>query len=75
MEMVVERMEESLAERFIRLQDALIEQVMKQLSEYTLSTVSDEEKGLVEPYKDETEQVPDIVMSDAMMSMALAMGE
>ena len=75
METVVERMEESLAERFIRLQDALIEQVMKQLSEYTLSTVSDEERGLVEPYKDETEQVPDIVMSDAMMSMALAMGE
>ena len=71
----MERMEESLAERFIRLQDALIEQVTKQLSEYTLSTVSDEERGLVEPYKDETEQVPDIVMSDAMMSMALAMGE
>lgn len=75
MEAVVERMEESLTECFTGLQDALIEQVTKQLSEYASSTVSDEEGGLVELYENETEQVPDIVMSDAMMSMALAMGE
>ena len=75
MEMAVERMEESLTECFTGLQDALIEQVTKQLSEYAPSTVSDEERGFIEPYENETEQVPDIVMSDAMMSMALAMGE
>lgn len=74
-ETVVERMEENLAERFIRLQDVLIEQVTKQLSEYAPSNVSDEDRGLIEPYENETEQVPDIVMSDAMLSMALAMGE
>lgn len=75
MEAVMERMEESLTECFTGLQNALIAQMTKQLLEFALSNVSDEERVLIEPYENETEQVPDIVMSDAMMSMALAMGE
>ena len=43
--------------------------------EYALRTVWGEDTPHREQYEEETEQVPETDMSDAMMSMALAMGE
>lgn len=57
------------------MQEALLRQLTKELEEYALRTVSGEDMPHREQFEEETEQVQETDMSDAMMSMALAMGE
>ena len=70
-----EHIEESLANRISKMQEAFLRQLTKELEEHALRTVSGEDTAHSQQYEEETEQVPETDMSDAMMSMALAMGE
>lgn len=70
-----EHIEESVAERISKMQEALLRQLTKELEEHALRTVSGEYMPHREQYEEETEQVSETDMSNAMMSMALAMGE
>jgi hypothetical protein len=65
-------MEKSIEEQLGEMQDHLLEKIESCLERYAFRTVSGE--GTLGG-QDETEQVPEMAMSDAMMSMALAMGE
>lgn len=58
-----------------KMQEALLRQLTKELEEHALRTVWGEDTPHSEQCEEETEQVPETDMSDAMMSMALAMGE
>ena len=64
-----EHIEESLANQISKMQEAFLRQLTKELEEHALRTVSGEET----PHREQCEKETD--MSDAMMSMALAMGE
>lgn len=64
-----EHIEESLANQISKVQEAFLRQLTKELEEHALRTVSGEET----PHREQCEKETD--MSDAMMSMALAMGE
>ena len=75
LKVIAEHIEESVAERISKMQEALLRQLTKELEEYALRTVSGEYMPHREQYEEETEQVSETDMSDAMMSMALAMGE
>lgn len=75
LKVAAEHIEESVAERIMDMQRAIIRQLAKELGEQALRTVSVENTPYRESYEEETEQVPETDMSDAMMSMALAMGE
>ena len=75
LKVTTEHIEESVAERIMDMQRAIIRQLAKELGEQALRTVSVENTPYRESYEEETEQVPETDMSDAMMSMALAMGE
>lgn len=74
MKVAAEHIEESVAERIMDMQRAIIRQ-LTELGEQALRTVSVENTPYRESHEEETEQVPGTDMSDAMMSMALAMGE
>ena len=75
LKVTTEHIEESVAERISKMQEALLRQLTKELEEHALRTVSGEDTLHREQCEEETEQVPETDMSDAMMSMALAMGE
>ena len=75
LKVTAERIEESVADRISKVQEALLRQLTKELEEHALRTVSGEDTPYREQCEEETEQVPETDMSDAMMSMALAMGE
>ena len=75
LKVTAEHIEESVADRISKMQEALLRQLTKKLEEYALRTVSGEDTPHREQCEEETEQVPEMDMSDAMMSMALAMGE
>ena len=70
-----EHIEESLANRISKMQEAFLRQLTKELEEHVRRIVSGEDTPHREQYEEETEQVSETDMSDAMMSMALAMGE
>lgn len=70
-----EYIEGSLANRISKMQEAFLRQLTKEIEEHVLRTVSGENTPHREQYEEETEQVSETDMSDAMMSMALAMGE
>ena len=72
---IAEHIEESVADRISKMQEAFFKQLTKELEEYALRTVSGEDTPHREQCEEETEQVPETDMSDAMMSMALEMGE
>lgn len=74
MKVAAEHIEESVAERIMDMQRAIIRQ-LTELGEQALRSVAVENTPYRESHKEETEQVPGTDMSDAMMSMALAMGE
>ena len=74
MKVAAEHIEDSVAERIMDMQRAIIRQ-LTELEEQALRTVSVENTPYRESHEEETEQVPGTDMSDAMMSMALAMGE
>ena len=74
LKVTTEHIEESVAERIMDMQRAVIRQVME-LEEHALRTVSGEYMPHREQYEEETEQVSETDMSDAMMSMALGMSE
>ena len=69
LKVTAEHIEESVADRISKMQEALFRQLTKKLEEHALRTVSGEET----PHREQCEKETD--MSDAMMSMALAMGE
>ena len=75
LKLTAEHIEESVANRISKMQEALLRQLTKELEEHALRTVSGEDMPHSQQYEEETEQVPETDMSDAMMSMALAMGE
>lgn len=75
LKLTAEHIEESVANRISKMQEALLRQLTKELEEHALRTVSGEDTPHSQQYEEETEQVPETDMSDAMMSMALAMGE
>lgn len=75
LKVTAEHIEESVADRISKMQEAFFRQLTKELEEYSLRTVSGEDTPHREQYEEETEQVQETDMSDAMMSMALAMGE
>ena len=75
MKVAAEHIEESVAERISKMQEALLRQLTKELEEHALRTVSGEYMPHREQYEEETEQVSETDMSDAMMSMALGMSE
>ena len=75
LKLTAEHIEESVADRISKMQEALLRQLMKKLGEHALRTVSGEDSSHRKQCEEETEQVPETDMSDAMMSMALAMGE
>ena len=75
LKVTAEHIDESVADRISKMQEALLRQLTKKLEEYALRTVSGEDTPHREQCEEETEQVPETDMSDAMMSMALAMGE
>ena len=75
LKVTAEHIEESVADRISKMQEALLRQLTKKLEEYALRTVSGEDTPHREQCEEETEQVPEMDMSDAMISMALAMGE
>ena len=57
------------------MQEVFLRQLKKEIEEHALRTVSGGDTLHREQCEEETEQVPETDMSDAMMSMALAMGE
>lgn len=71
-ENMTDRIEKSIAEQLSKMQMSLMEQIESSLERYTFQTVSEEAAS---GGYDETGQVAEIAMSDAMMSMALAMGD
>ena len=73
--MTAEHIEDSVAERISKMQEAFLRQLTKELEEHALRTVSGDDTPHREQYEGDTEQVSETDMSDAMMSMALAMGE
>ena len=75
LKVTAEHIEESVADRISKMQEALLRQLTKELEEHALRTASGEDTLHREQCEEETEQVPETDMSDAMMSMALAMGE
>lgn len=75
LKVTAEHIEESVADRISKMQEALLRQLTKKLEEHALRTVSGEDTPYREQCEEETEQVSETDMSDAMMSMALAMGE
>ena len=75
LKVTAEHIEESVTDRISKLQEALLRQLTKELEEHALRTVSGEDTLHREQCEEETEQVPEMDMSDAMMSMALAMCE
>ena len=75
MKVAAEHIEESVAERIMDMQRAIMRQLTEELGEQALRTVSVEKTPYRESCEEETEQVPETDMSDEMMSMALAMGE
>ena len=75
LKVTAENIEESVADRVSKMQEALLRQLTKELEEHALRTVSGGDTLDREQCEEETEQVPETDMSDAMMSMALAMGE
>lgn len=75
LKVTAEHIEESIANRISKMQEAFLRQLTKELEEHALRTVSGEDTPHREQCEKETEQVPETDMSDAMMSMALAMGE
>lgn len=75
LKVTAEHIEESLANRISEMQEAILRQLTKELEEHAIRTVSSEDTPHREQCEEETEQVPETDMSDAMMSMALAMGE
>ena len=75
LKVTAEHIEESLANRISKMQEAFLRQLTKELEEHVLRIVSGEDTPHREQYEEETEQVSETDMSDAMMSMALAMGE
>ena len=75
LKVTTEHIEESVAERISKMQEALLRQLTKELEEYALRTVWGEDTPHREQYEEETEQVSETDMSDAMMSMALGMSE
>lgn len=75
LKVTAEHIEESVIERISKMQEAFLRQLTKKLEEHALRTVSSEDTPHREQYEEETEQVPETDMSDAMMAMALAMGE
>ncbi|MGN0482008.1 MAG: hypothetical protein ACI4HI_00490 [Lachnospiraceae bacterium] len=75
LKVTAEHIEDSVAERISKMQEAFLRQLTKELEEHVLRIVSGEDTPHREQYEEETEQVSETDMSDAMMSMALAMGE
>lgn len=75
LKVIAEHIEESVADRISKMQEALLRQLTKELEEYSLRTVSGEDTPHREQYEEETKQALETDMSDAMISMALAMGE
>ena len=75
LKVTAEHIEDSVAERISKMQEAFLRQLTKELEEHVLRTVSGEDTPHREQYEEDTEQVSETDMSDAMMSMALAMGE
>lgn len=75
LKVTAEHIEESVTERISEMQEVFLRQLTKELEEHALRTVSGEDTLHREQCEEETEQVPETDMSDAMMSMALAMGE
>lgn len=75
LKVTAEHIEESVADRISKMQEAFLRQLTKELEEHALRTVSGEDTPHREQCEEKTEQVPETDMSDAMMSMALAMGE
>ena len=75
LKVTAEHIEESVADRISKMQEALLRQLTKKIEEHAIRTVSGEDTLHREQCEEETEQVPETDMSDAMMSMALAMGE
>lgn len=75
LKVIVEHIEDSIAERISKMQEAFLKQLTKELEEHALRTVSGVDTPHREQCEEETEQVSETDMSDAMMSMALAMGE
>ena len=75
LKVTTEHIEESVAERISKMQEVFLRQLTKELEEHALRTVSGMDTPHREQYEEETEQVSETDMSDAMMSMALAMGE
>ena len=75
LKVIAEHIEDSIAERISKMQEAFLKQLTKELEEHALRTVSGVDTPHREQCEEETEQVPETDMSDAMMSMALAMGE
>ena len=75
LKVTAEHIEDSVAERISKMQEAFLRQLTKELEEHALRIISGEDTPHREQYEEETEQVSETDMSDAMMSMALAMGE
>ena len=75
LKVTAEHIEDSVVERISKMQEAFLRQLTKELEEHVLRTVSGENTPHREQYEEETEQVSETDMSDAMMLMALAMGE
>lgn len=75
LKVTAEHIEESVADRISKMQEAFLRQLTKELEDHVLRTVPGEDTPHREQYEEETEQVSETDMSDAMMSMALAMGE
>ena len=75
METMVGQMRVCLAEQFSKLQEAFLGQAIEMYEKYASENVSVTNQPVKEVGEEETKQVPDMDMSDAMMSMALAMGE
>lgn len=75
LKVTAEHIEESVADRISKMQEAFLKQLTKELEEHALRTVSGKDTPHKKQCEEETEQVPETDMSDAMMTMALAMGE
>ena len=75
LKVTAEHIEESVTERISEMQEVFLRQLKKEIEEHALRTVSGGDTLHREQCEEETEQVPETDMSDAMMSMALAMGE
>ena len=64
LKVTAEHIEESVAERISKMQEALLRQLTKELEEHALRTVSGMDTPHREQYEEETEQVPETDMSD-----------